>query len=316
MMKHIAIVIVTHNGWEDTLDCLRSIAHLEKDGVSLSVVHVDNHSEKFEIRNSKFETIITSLKSKQICFENIRLNSNRGFSGGNNEGIKKALENGADYVMLLNNDTVVHKDLVMNLTRAAEEKSDAGITGPKIYFAEGYEYHHSRYGLKERGKVIWYAGGMIDWDNVYLSHRGVDEVDRGQYDREEETGFITGCCMFVKREVFEKVGFLDERYFLYLEDADFCIRAKKKGFLTWYIPHAVLWHRNAQSTGKPGSPLHVYYQTRNRLLFGMNYAPLRTKFALIRESMKLLREGGVRRKAVTDYFTGRMGKGSIHQINK
>jgi GT2 family glycosyltransferase len=143
---------------------------------------------------------------------------------------------------------------------------------------------------------------------MYASHRGVDEVDHGQYDTEEETPFVTGCSMMIRSSVFDRIGILDDRYYLYLEDLDFCLRAKKAGFTLRYVPSSVLWHVNAGSSARPGNPLQQYYQTRNRLLLGFRYAPMRTKIALLREAVRFLLTGSaVARKAVIDWFTGRFG---------
>src|SRR3989344_1179313 len=176
----------------------------------------------------------------------IALEKNLGYSGGNNVGIKEAIKKG-------------------------------DIISPKIYFAKGFEFHKSRYKKADLGKVIWYAGGEIDWQNVIGKHIGVDEVDKGQYSASIETGFATGACMFVKREVFEKVGFFDEKYFLYLEDIDLCQRAKRAGFKITFEPKAIIWHKNASSSGGSGSKLQDYYITRNRLLFAFKYAKLKAK---------------------------------------
>ena len=220
------------------------------------------------------------------------------------------MADGADWVFLVNNDTILDKDLVVDLVKVGESDEGVGILGPKIYFAPGYEFHQERYKPEERGKVFWYAGGQIDWDNVLGSHRGVDEVDQGQYDEQVETDFVSGCAMLIKRKVLETVGLLDKRYFLYWEDVDLCQRAKKKGFGVVYVPRAKLWHANAGSSQVGGS-LHDYYFSRNRMLFGMKNASLRTKAALIRESFKLSLTGRQwQRKGIKDFYLRKFGKGS------
>lgn len=306
-MKKIAVIILNWNGKEDTLECLESIQNMEQGTFNLEVIVVDNGSTDDSVdRITKF---IDSEKSAIKLVEN---QENLGFAGGNNIGIKHALENEADYVMLLNNDTQVDKNLMTELLKAMEQNKNVGIVGPKIYFAKGYEYHRHRYKETELGRIIWYAGGLIDWRNVYASHRGVDEVDIGQYDKVEETAFTTGCAMLVKKEVFGEIGFLDEKYFMYLEDVDLCLRARKAGFKILYKPQGIVWHKNAQSSGQPGSPLHTYYLTRNRLIFGMRYSSLRTKIALLRESIRLYFKSDVERWAVSDFFLGRLGKGKSY----
>jgi len=159
-------------------------------------------------------------------------------------------------------------------------------------------------------KVIWYAGGQIDWQNVYGSHLGVNEVDHGQFEAVEETDFVTGCLLITKKDVLKKVGLLDEKYCLYHEDTDFNLRVKKAGYKILIDPRIKLWHKVAQSSGI-GSPLNDYFLTRNRLVLGMDYASLRTKLALLREAVKKLLIGTKAQKiAIWDFFTHHLGKGS------
>lgn len=297
---NIAIVILNWNGKDNSIECLRSIEKLSlkclssHEKGSIYVVFVDNNSTDGsveEIQNYGFN--VQNLKI-------IKNSKNLGFAGGNNVGIKYALGIGAEYIWILNNDTVLHPNALDALIHASTVPS-SGIIGSKIYFEKGYEFHRARYSRNERGCILWYAGGIIDWDNMYASHRGVDEVDSGQYDKREETAFVTGCSMMVKKDVFTRCGLLDEKYFLYLEDADFCLRAQKRGFKLLYEPDSVLWHKNAGSTGRPGHQLHEYYFTRNRIRFGFKYAPFRTKLALLKEALTcLVSSSKIRKKAVFD----------------
>ena len=307
-MKKIFIVILNWNGKKDTLECLESLEKLQIANCKLQIVVVDNGSTDGSVEAIQNETLRLRSGQELKIIEN---KENLGFAEGNNVGIKYALENGADDTVLLNNDTLVDKNLIEELLRMAESETQIGVVSPKIYFAPGFEFHKDRYQENERGKVLWYAGGKMDWQNILASHRGVDEVDKGQYDQPEETDFATGCCVLIKKEVFEKIGLLDKKYFAYWEDTDFCQRAKRAGFKVVYAPNAILWHKNASSSGRPGSVTHVYFQTRNRLLFGFRYASLRAKLALFRESLKFLMEGGIRRKAVLDFYLGKFGEGEI-----
>ena len=199
----VFIVILNWNRAKDTLDCLRSIEKLSIINYQLSIVVVDNGSTDNSVslitRNTQHET------KKQINFKIIKNKANLGFAGGNNVGIRHALDNGADSVVILNNDTAVDNGLIEGLLKTAEQNKDAGVISPKIYFAKGYEFHKDRYDKSDLGKVIWYAGGKMDWDTVYGSNRGVDEIDRGQYDEVTETDFATGACMFLKSETLKKV---------------------------------------------------------------------------------------------------------------
>jgi GT2 family glycosyltransferase len=290
----IFVVIVNWNGKKDTLNCLSSLEKIKKQNADLHVIVVDNGSA---------DDSVASIRKQYPRVTVIPTGKNLGFTGGNNAGITYALGHGAEYVWLLNNDTFVDPH-VLDILKAFRDPG-VGICGSKIYFAPGHEFHLSRYNQNEQGRVFWYAGGLVDWDNMYASHRGVDEVDRGQYDSEEETLFVTGCSMMIRRNVFERIGMLDDRYYLYLEDLDFCLRAKKAGFTLRYVPTSVLWHVNAGSSARPGNPLQQYYQTRNRLLLGFRYASLRTKFALLREALRFT--SPVRKKAVQDWLFGRFG---------
>lgn len=207
---------------------------------------------------------------------------NGGYAHGVNIGIDRAIGQGFSQFVVMNNDTRVSKDFISQ-AQGSLNKHPRSLIGGKIYYEAGFEYHKDRYKSEELGKVIWYAGGVVDWDHVYTRHRGVDEVDHGQYDRPGKTEFITGCLMIFDKEVVDKVGRWDQSYFLYYEDADFCERAKRKGIPLYYDPSVVIWHKNAQSTGGAGSPLHRRYQEKNRLIFGLKYAPVRTKIHLIKD---------------------------------
>ncbi len=298
VMKKVALVIVNWNGIEDTRRCLASVRAMRPDGNALEIIVVDNGST-----DNSVACIAKEFPEVRL----LALDTNLGFTGGNNAGIKYAMLNNADYVWLLNNDTLVDQRALSIL--GVFEDPNVGIAGSKIFFAAGHEYHKNRYSASQKGKVFWYAGGLVDWDNMYASHRGVDEVDKGQYETVEQTTFVTGCSMMIRRNVIEKIGVLDDAYYLYLEDLDFCLRARNAGFLLMYYPRSIVWHVNAGSSGGAGNPLHDYYITRNRLLVGFRFAPTRTKFALIREAVRFLRGNNPEKKqAVTDFLTGRLGR--------
>lgn len=303
-MPDIFVSIINYNGNKDTLLCLKSLDELKTEGFNLEVVVVDNASkEVFEVNKNEFKNFkLHILKSK----------TNLGFSGGQNLGIKYALENSADYILILNNDVITDKNLTVELLKTFEVKKDCGLVSPKIYFAKGHEFHKNRYEDKDLGKVFWYAGGRMDWQNIIGFHKGVDEIDKGQYQALEETDFTSGCAMMVKKEVFKNIGLFDEKYFLYYEDNDLNQRAKKQGYKSYYQPDAILWHLNAGSTGGSGSSLHDYYITRNRLLFGFKYASLRAKIALFKEAFRLMIFGRKwQKRGIFDYFSKNLGKGSF-----
>ena len=302
-MKSVFVSVLNFNGRKNTLECVESLKKMDISDFKLTVLIIDNNSsEKLNLQNES----VGKIELKVIKNE-----KNLGFSGGHNVGIKYALENAADYVLILNNDTYVDGNFLTELFREAEKNSKVGILVPKIFFAPGFEYHKDRYSKEEKGKILWYAGGEMDWGNIVGHNRGVDEADKGQYNKIEETELATGCCMLIKKDVFEKIGSFDDRYFLYYEDADLSIRAKKRGFKIVYVPKSVIWHKNAGSVGGSGSALQDYYITRNRLIFGFRYAPARSKLALFRESICLLLKGRKwQKQGAMDFYLGRLGKGS------
>lgn len=301
-MKKICIVTITYNSEEETHACIVSLKKLVIKNAEISIVIVDNASD----------TIFTlsQEEKKNASLHILRSDSNLGFTGGNNLGISFALSHGANYVLLINNDTLVDKYMLQFLLEAIEDDI-VGIAVPKIYFAKGHEFHKERYKKDELGKVLWFAGGDIDWNNGISFHRGVDEVDHGQYDDAQSIGFATGCCMLFKKEVFEKIGMFDNAYFLYYEDADICERVKRNGFTIMYQPKASMWHITAASSGGSGSKLHDYFLSRNKMIFGMRYGSIRLKIALFRESMRLLFFGRKWQKTgIIDYYAKKLGKGS------
>lgn len=287
-IKH-AVVLVNYKGWQDTVVCVNSIRR-SKDAPH--VIVVDNGSPNDSV---------VELKRAFPDLDLIVSPLNVGFSAGNNLGIKKALRLGAKVIYILNNDTEVDDELFVRSYRYVAGKNR--ISGGKIYYAKGYEFHEEQ---KGRGDVLWYAGGFFNWESVIAQHYGVDEVDKGQYDVIKPVGFVTGCFIAVPRRVFSRLGLLDEPFFLYLEDSDFCLKAKSKGVEVMYNPRLVLYHRNSSSTVS-GSPLVDYYITRNRFEIGRRYGTLRLRLALFKEALTRNWSSPVRRLAFFDYLTGKMG---------
>lgn len=300
-MDHISIILIHYNAEEETTDCLKSLVNLKADGFKYSVIVVDN--------GSKVPYEIPAVFAKQP-FELVRSESNLGYTGGNNLAITHAFdEYHSDYVLLLNNDTTVDREFAQELWRAAQTQPQHGLIASKIYFSPGREYHGNSYTAKDRGNVLWYAGGSIDWQNLIAFHRGVDELDRGHFDTQQESDFATGCSVLIKREVLEKIGLLEEKYFLYLEDVDLSVRAAQAGYGIGFCPTSKVWHKNAGSSGGAGSPLHQYYQTRNRLLFAMRYGSWRTRLTAASLAVRLGLGGNqAERAAVKDLVTGQLGK--------
>lgn len=296
-MPKVFIIVLNWNNWPDTLECLKSLD--KNDYPNYQVVIVDNGSEeKFSITN--FQSSIKVIYNKE----------NLGFAGGNNVGIKYAFEQGTDYVLLLNNDTLVSRDFLSELVKAGENDKNIGLLGPKIYSAD----------KKEK---IWYAGGQINWMYNKGTMRGWNETDQGQYDNPpiQKTGYITGCCLLVKKEVIEKIGLMSEDYFLYYEDTDWSLRARRAGFKCVFVPMAKIWHKGSKSSIE-GSPSYIYYHIRNGLILAQRFAPFYIKplvhldvfWRIIKQVVKLVFLPKKRTWAmyilsgIKDFYLGRRGK--------
>lgn len=299
----ICVVIPTFNNKELVLECLKTLVISDTKGFVFKICVVDNGSS-----DGTSEAIKKGFPKVKLIEES----KNLGFVEGCNAGMQWGLSNGFNYITLLNDDTTVDKKLIKNIVIEHKRYKHAGAISAKIYFTKGYEYRKN-YKESELGKVIWYAGGNIDWANVYGSNRGVDEVDHGQYEETGETEFATGCFVMFKAETLRKVGLYDQRYFAYLEDADHSQRLKRAGWKVLYSPKGHLWHKVAQVSAI-GSGTNDYFLTRNRMVFGLKYASFRARFALIRESFRLLMNGRKWQKiGVRDYYLGRFRKGSWHE---
>ncbi len=302
-MDHISIVIVHYNTDVETKDCLESLKSVKTTAnFKFNVILLDNASKE-------------PLKVKNLPdnFELIRSDSNLGFTGGNNLAIKFALNKyNSDYVLLLNNDTLVDPDFLKHLYKTAKDNPKAGLINPKIYFEKNCEFFKDDYQPKDRGRVLWYAGGSIDWKHLVADHRGVDEVDYGQFNKLAQTDFATGCCLLIPRQVIETVGQLDEDLFLYAEDVDYSLRVKNAGYQLLYCPDSIVWHKNAGSSGGSGSSTQLYYQTRNRLWLAKRHGDYKVKYVALRLILGILFSGSsVEKQALNDFLTNNMGKKPI-----
>ncbi len=294
-MKVITVVLC-FNAKKYIGACLDSLKKIKTD-----IILVDSGSSDGSV--DFLETNYSELKL-------IETNINLGYAGGNNVGLRYALEHKYDFVWIVNPDIVVDTKALDEALKVMTKDPKTAVVGSKVYFAPGYEFHKNRYSKKELGKVIWYAGGVNDWKNVFAVHFGINEVDNSQFDKEKTIGFATGSSMLIKCEALKKVGILNEKYFLYFEENDLCQRLLKFGYQIMYAPRSKVWHKVGQATGI-GSSLSDYYIARNRMLFGMHWAPLKTKLSLIKESLKLLFIGRRWQKiGIRDFYLGKFGKGS------
>jgi GT2 family glycosyltransferase len=248
-VKRLTVVVLNWNGVEDTVALLRTLERCRLPaGWSASVMVVDNGST---------DGSAARIAAEFPQVELLALPENLRFAGGNNRGLERALAAGADAVMLLNNDTEADPGLLERLLLALEQHPEAGAAAPLIYFAAP-------------SQRIWYAGGRCEPALGLAAHRGLRALDRGQYRSIERTGYLTGCCLIARREAWEKVGLLDERYYIYAEDADWSLRARRLGLTLLFVPTARLWHKVSAKAGQQ-SAWKIYQRLRaNLTLFARN----------------------------------------------
>jgi GT2 family glycosyltransferase len=256
---HVAIVILAFNGRDDTMRCLESIEQVEWD--ELSTIVVDNASS---------DGLVDAVQERHPHVQVIRSERNLGFAGGNNLGLRAAYEAGADYMLILNNDTVVDPASIRELVSEAERRPDAGALCPLIYYMDPPDR-------------IWYAGARFDPRRGYNGrHTGYRERDGGQYAGTRETGRATGAAILVPRRTIDDVGYLDERLFLHVEDVEWSLRMRGAGYRILLVPSARVWHRVSVAMGGEHSPSSAYYAIRNTLAVCDWHAPLPALSALRR----------------------------------
>ncbi len=257
----VGAIILNTNRKEDTLACLSS---LQKCNYSNLIIWVlDNFST-----DGSVEAIYEQFPQTKI----IQLTENKGYAGNNNAGISAALEAGVDWIFILNEDTILDPDAISSLVRFGMSNNQIGILGPIVYHFD-------------EPNVIQSAGGKInqEWQAVHI---GQNEEDREQFSYPIPVDWISGCSIMVRRDVIEQVGGIDERYFYYWEETEWCIRARKAGWQIWMVPDAKIWHKGVQRNYQP-SPNITYYAVRNRLLtLAKHQAPfrdrLRVNFSLLK----------------------------------
>ncbi|MBL7191106.1 glycosyltransferase family 2 protein [bacterium] len=220
----VDIIVLNFNRCDDTLQCLESLVEL--DYPNFRVTLTDNGST---------DGTVSAVRMKYPKVNIIALKENLRFAGGNNTAMKRALKEGFDYVLLLNNDTIADDDFLKYMVQAAELSPKIGMVCPKIY------YHVPP-------DVIWFAGGKINLNFAYARHIGIGKKDSGQFNSAGITGWLSGACLLIKREVIDKVGFLDDGFFLYSEDMDYSLRVRKAGYELYYQPKAFIWHKVSRST--------------------------------------------------------------------
>lgn len=292
----VAIITLNWNGKEDTLALLESLRHLDYADIEIVAVYQNSNDGSCEAIADDFPEVTV-----------IRNNDNLGFAEGNNVGIQYALDAGAEYIVLLNNDTTVEPNFIRNLVDTARAMADFDVFGPKIVFYD-------------EPNIIWAAGSDIDWKEGVCTQRGYGEEDCGQHDIPVEVNALTGCAIMISRRVFERIGLFDGRFYLYYEETDWCARATKAGFRILYAPGAVVRHKVSSTIGST-SPALVFYMVRNNLLFILeNSRGFRRVWLLVKRLCIVARtictslvkgkreDAFVRMRAAVAFITGRFGR--------
>jgi len=258
LTSKVVVVILNWNGELDTLDCLASVGNIDYPNFMAMVVD-----------NGSVDNSVTTIRKDYPGVQIIETGSNLGYAGGNNVGIKWALEHGADYVLLLNNDTEVAPDLIDVFVEAARTHLDGGMFSARI------EY------FSEPGR-IWNSG--VVWDRR-LGHFNALNIKTGV----QETATANGCALFVPSGVIRRIGLLDEQFFLTYEETDWCYRAKKSNYHCYVVADALVRHKVSASIGGSESPLACYFWVRNQLFWANRHLPLPDRIAVKLAVMRRIR---------------------------
>lgn len=285
----VAIIILNWNGLADTLECLHSVFTLNYP--NFEVIVVDNAST-----DGAAEVI--PERYPQVVF--LRNEVNLGFTGGNNLAIRYAMEQGAGYVWLLNNDTTVEPDCLSRIVALAESRPEIGLVSPTVHFYDDPE-------------TVQFCGNYVDWQQY-------DFVDlrRGSPPPDVDLT-LWGTALLIKRAVVERIGVLNDQFFAYYEDQDYSLRALRAGFSTRVATDARIFHKDSRSTGSPRSPLAVFLRTRNRYLLwkgaleGRQWRRYRRRFLadVITTAAELGRQGKLEAATacLDAYWSGVVGAG-------
>jgi len=247
----VVALVLNWNNLPDTLECVDSLER--SDYSNLAVWVVDNDSR---------EDPSTVLYERHPGVRVLRNARNLGYGAGNNSGLRRAIDDGAVYVLLLNNDVVVAPDTVRRLVMVAEADGSIAMATPRVF-------------CYDRPTEVYWDGGTINWETGETPHDSLGLPVEGELKRSE---WLDGCSLLVRVSAIQDIGLLDERYFLYFEDAEWSVRALRRGWMNVVVLQARAWHKVSRSTGGHGSPAVRFYYARNRYLFMNTHRPARKRF--------------------------------------
>jgi GT2 family glycosyltransferase len=265
----VCVLVLNRDRRDDTLACLSSL--LARPYPNLDVAVLDNASS---------DGTAAAVRAAYPTIEVIETGGNLGYAAGNNVGLEWARLQGAEYAVLLNEDTIVDPDFIAHLVDAAQARPELAFLGPLVYhFTEP--------------EVIQSAGGLIaaDWRT---HHRGQNELDTGQYDEPFQADWVSGCAIFMRMSVVERIGMLDPAFFIYSEEVDWCLRARRAGFSGLVVPTARIWHKGVRRDYAPG-PRVTYLSARNHLrLLSKHHAGARVLLGAMAGDLRTLASWSVR----------------------
>lgn len=255
-MSKVIAVLVNYNNYLDTIETINTLLNQTKNFYKILVIDNCSTNNSFDVLSKKYidERDVNIILSEK----------NGGFAYGNNFGARFALENFEfDFFLLINNDTIAAKDINQIFVRYYNENrnDNIGILTGKIYYYEDLN-------------KLWYAGGYISRLKCSGYHIGDLEEDSGQYDSVKEVSFATGCLLFFHKNLIEKVGYLPEEYFMYLEDVDYSLKVVGEGKKIIYLPEVKIWHKIGMSSGSTKQTPKYYYPNRNRIMLAKKYLTL------------------------------------------
>ncbi|MEG4455094.1 tetratricopeptide repeat protein [Microcoleus sp. N9_A1] len=245
----VAILILNYNCTEDVVKLIVSIEQSQFQQFQICIV--DNQSPNIDLNE------LVSLFNKHTI---IRTSKNLGYAGGNNVGIQYVKQFGFDFVWILNPDTIVKPDTLASLVRAAETHKDISIYGSVICWTQNPE-------------IVWFGGGVVKLSNQEFQ---TYHLYNGQHknlipDQIYDVDYVTGASIFCRTKIFDEVGLIPERYFLYFEETDWCLRAREKGHRIAIIPSSQLYHSKKSQVGVLPTKIYFYYYIRGSVLFMLKY---------------------------------------------
>jgi len=275
----VYIIVLNYNGHRDTIRCIKSLNCISYSNFRIVIVdnlstdnsrdkiisYLKNYKIKFNFYNSP-ELAIKS-KNKKHIISIIQSQFNGGYGFGNNIGLKHSIENNADYMLIINNDTIVEPEFLEPMVNSCENNQNIGIASGKICYLNAPD-------------IIWFNGGKFTPTLAKVVHYDYNEKNIGQTSI-KPISFITGCMWLLPRKIVKEVGLINEEYFMYLEDLEYCQRVLNKGFTLKVFSESIIYHKVGSTTGGKHSSLSVFYRTKNMNKYLLNYIVLPSKIIAI-----------------------------------